>query len=45
VHGVCALPVYVTLAGQVTTVVELALVIANVSLSLLPVWFASPPYV
>ncbi len=37
-----ARPVYVTLTGQVTVVVEPALPIVKVLLSLLPVWFASP---
>ena len=42
VHGVWAEPSYTTLAGQVTTVVELAVVMSNVSEPLLPLWLASP---
>jgi hypothetical protein len=42
VHGVRADPVHGTLGGQVTTVIELAWSMVNVSVSLLPVWLASP---
>jgi hypothetical protein len=42
VHGVSADPVYVTLAGQLMVVVELALSIVKVAESELPSWFASP---
>jgi hypothetical protein len=41
-HGVLADPSYVTLAGQVTVVVDDALAIEKVLESLLPLWFASP---
>ena len=41
-HGVCAEPLYVTLAGQVSVVVEDAFPIVNVFESLLGSWFASP---
>jgi hypothetical protein len=36
VHGVRALPVYVTLAGQLIAVVDIALLIVNVSEPLEP---------
>jgi hypothetical protein len=42
VHGVIAEPVYCWLTGHTTVVVEVALVISNVSLSLLLSWFESP---
>src|SRR5690242_9095913 len=41
-QGVCADPLYVTLTGQVTTVVDAAALIRNVFESLLPEWLESP---
>ena len=41
-HGVCAEPLYVTLAGQLTTVVEPAGAMTNVLESLLALWLVSP---
>jgi hypothetical protein len=42
VHGVCALPVYVTEAGQLMTVEEVALAIVKVTfVAVAVVWFAS----
>ena len=44
-HGVRAAPVYTTLEGHVTVVVDDPSEISNVAASLLPLWFASPAYV
>ncbi len=41
-HGSFAEPSYVTLAGQLTVVVEEAFAMVNVFESLLPPWLASP---